>query len=117
MLKIKTFKVGDDSINEFISSVGVLQDGLKISGDMIVIVYRDNHFPEFNLDAQLQDLYSQMYQEKASLAQTERELKYVGMVEPSEQTEVTIKQLEDKKSKTETMINVLVEEIKVCSEA
>jgi len=111
MLKITTFKIGDEKINDFIDTVGILPDGIKVSGDNIVILHRDTKYPTFTKEAELQDLHQELYKEEATLSKINREIEYAESKEDDETKESVLETLEKKKNQTLLMIDIIKKKI------
>jgi len=112
MIKVKTFKVGDESINELLAGTGIIQGGVQAHGDNITVIYREGKYPQYDKEAKLQKLHADLIQEEATLDQATRELKYVALKSDEDETkkDMTLA-LENKQANTTNMIVILKEEI------
>jgi len=111
MIKVKTFKTTDESINDFIKEVAVINNGITHSDGNIVVVYRENKYPEYGEEEEKQELYAQLYQEKATLLRCDLDLAYFDKKEVDENTGKDRRTLEDKRKLTENMIMVITERL------
>ena len=112
MIKVKTFDIKDESINDFIEEVAVINDGIKVASDTIVVVYRDSKYLEFGEEEKKAVLSNKLYQEGQALLDAELNLKYFDLFPLDENTGVRRRSIEEKIDKNKGMIELLKEELK-----
>jgi hypothetical protein len=111
MIKVKTFKTTDESINDFLDTVAVINNGITHSNGEIVVVYRDNKYAEFGEEEKKQELFAQLYQEQSTLLRCDLDIAYFDKKELNEHTGKDRRTLEDKRKLTENMILVITEQL------
>lgn len=107
MIKIKTFEISDESINDFIGEVSVINDGIKVSGDKIAVVYREGKYLEYNDEVKTADIKQQIFEENKKLTKQKLDLQYFDKFPVDEKTGVRRRQLEENVEKTKGMIEIL----------
>lgn len=107
MIKIKTFNIDSEDINDFISEVGIINDGIKVSGDKVVVIYRENKDLEFGEEDAKASVLKSLYEEKQKLQRQEIDLSYFDKFPVDEKTGVRRRQLEEGIEKTKGMIEIL----------
>jgi predicted HicB family RNase H-like nuclease len=115
-MQIKTFKKTDEKeINEFINKVAVLNGGITVTENDITFTYREDKYPTYSKEVQLQNLHAKLYEEKQSLDGKLLDLAYFDTKEVDEKTGVVRRELQKGIELTEKMIEVLEGEIKKLS--
>lgn len=107
MIKTKTFKAGDEAINDFMEGVMVINNGIHTHGDNITVVYREDKHVTFGQEEKEATLYQLLFNEKQALLQVDTELAMMDRREKDEHHGRDLAALKSKKTKTEVAIEVI----------
>ena len=104
MIKVKTFKVGDESIDTFLEGVTIMNNGIQTHDDNITFVYTESKYQEFGDEEVLASLYQSLFTEKKHLLSNQVELKMFERREKGEHYGRDLEALKSAKVKTEIAI-------------